>query len=73
MCPLQVSHSQCLKNVPMMIPSLESNEKPGKICVWPDSQMGRRGIYELLLNGTSQSTKNPQNLCPLPEQVRPYC
>jgi hypothetical protein len=73
MCPSQVSHSQCPENAPLMIPPSESDEKPGKICVWPASQLDRRGISELSINGTSRSTKPPQKLRPLPEQVRPCC
>ena len=64
MCPPQVSHSLYSKNAPLMIPPSESDEKQGKRCIWPASQMGRRGISELSLDGTSQSTEPPQKLCP---------
>ena len=57
--PPQVLHSQCPENASLMIPLSESDEKPGKRCVWPASQMGQRGISELSLNGTSQSTNPP--------------
>jgi hypothetical protein len=73
MCPHQVLHSQCLENAPKMIPPSESDEKPGKRCAWPSSQLGQSGIYEISLNGTSRSTKPPQKLHPLPEQMRPCC
>ena len=73
MCPPQVPHSQCPENTSLMIPLSESDKRPRKRCVWLASQMGRRGIYELSLNGTSRSTKPPQKLRPLLEQVRPCC
>jgi hypothetical protein len=67
MCPPKVSHSQCLENAPKMIPQSESDEEPGKRCTFPSSQLGRRGISELSLDGTSQSTEPPQKLHPHPE------
>jgi hypothetical protein len=53
MCPPKVSHSQCLENAPQMIPLSESDEEPGKRCALPSSQLRRRGISELSLDGTS--------------------
>jgi hypothetical protein len=67
MCPPQVSHSQCLESAPQMIPPSESDEELGKRCALPSSQLGRTGIYELSLKGTSRSTEPPQKLRPHPE------
>jgi hypothetical protein len=55
-----------LENAPQMIPSSESDEESGKRCTLPSSQLGWRGISELSLDGTSQSTKPPQKLHPHP-------
>jgi hypothetical protein len=67
MCPPKVSRSQCLENTPQMIPPSKSDEEPGKRCALPSSQLGRRGISELSLDGTSRSTEPPQKLRPHPE------
>jgi hypothetical protein len=64
MCPPKVPHSQCVENASQMIPPSEFDEEPGKRCMLPSSQLGRRGISELSLDGTSQSTEPPQKLCP---------
>jgi hypothetical protein len=67
MCPPQVSHSQCLESVPQMIPPLESDKEPGKICALPSSQLGRRGISELSMKVVSRSIEPPQKLHPHPK------
>jgi hypothetical protein len=67
MCPPQVSHSQCPESAPQMIPSSKFDEEPGKRCALPSSQLGRKGISELSLKGTSRSTDPPQKWHPHPE------
>jgi hypothetical protein len=48
-----------LENAPQMIPPSESDEEPGKRCALPSSQLGRRGISELSLDGTNRFPEPP--------------
>jgi len=66
MCPPQVSHSQCSESAARMIPPSESDEELGKRCALPSSQLGRRGISELCLDGTNRFPEPPQELRPHP-------
>jgi hypothetical protein len=54
MCPPQVSQPQRLENAPQMISPSESDEKLGKRCALPSSQLGRKGISGFSLDGTSR-------------------
>jgi hypothetical protein len=67
MCSPKVPHSEGLENAPEMIPPSEFDKEPGKRRALPSSQLGQRGIFELSLDGTSQSIEPPHKLCPHPE------
>jgi hypothetical protein len=54
MCPPQVSQPQRLENAPQMISPSESDEKLGKRCAFPSSQLGWKGIFGFSLDGTSR-------------------
>jgi hypothetical protein len=54
MCPPQVPQPQRLENAPEMISLSEFDEKPGKGCAFPSSQLGRKGVSGFSLDGTSR-------------------
>jgi hypothetical protein len=66
MCPPKVSALPSMENASQVILSSKSDEEPGKRCALPSSQLGRRGIFELSLDGTNRFSEHPQELCPHP-------
>jgi hypothetical protein len=60
MCPPQVPQHQVLENVPQMISSSESDEKPRKRCAFPSSQLDQKGIFGFSLDWKSRLNTSSQ-------------